>query len=185
MPIFDEEGSYNGTDFKLTHYVGTKEYKDLKMQAAGVEVIDIMGQSDDFDEVFEKLRTRSIEIQRQTRFGFSEFKDTRRRPEDVLRDYGRNSFTFEYWAANYITGPEYGKVVEAETETGEQALELIEHLLFSSGRYPVQIPISAVQFMINEAWSGDRRCANLVTQAVHPPSLNDMCNIYVSEIGGD
>lgn len=183
MPIFKEQGSYNGVDFKLTHYVGTESSRDLKLESSGVSISKISGCSEDSDEVFAEINRRSEEIKKQMYDDFGEFKEIRQRPEDLLHDYGKNDFIIEYWRSNQLSGFECGSVIEAETESGEQALDLMGHLINLVGRFPVQIPLSAMNFHVSGAQSNGRRCANMITGACHPPSVDDMCNIYVAEKG--
>jgi len=183
MPVIEEQGTYNGVSFKLTYYIGIARGSDVKMESLGIYISKIEGYSKDFDDIFEQINKRSREIKRQMIDGFGEFNETMRRPEDVLHDYGRNDFVLEYWWANHISGFESGRIVEAETESGKQALDLMGYFLNKFGRFPLPIPLSQVNFGVFEAQSNGRRCANLVTGVEHPPSIFDACNIYVAERG--
>lgn len=180
MPIIDEQREYEGMEFDVKLYVATNKRRDVVRERLGIAATTIIMGGEDARSVMTEFFRASDEISRSMRSTYGDCIATRRRPEDVLADYGHNRVVIEYGHSN-VFGFEGAEVVDTETESGEQALRLIEHCANEFKAIPGFIPLSRMPFLVDEAWSDSSRCAQMLMQGGHPAFAVEMCKIIVAE----
>lgn len=163
--------------FKLTRYEALSRRREIKTDSAiSSEMYINPTQLHEAGMEFEKI---SEAIFRKMEAKYGEFTESGGKAVELLSDYGSNDLIIQYAHSSHF-GFENAEIVEAETESGRQALGFIGHCMNEFKGIPGVIPVSKIPFMVLEAKSGGSRCANLVTGANHPPIM-EYCIVFVGE----
>lgn len=177
MQVFEQEKSYKGMDFKVTHYEAVSSKSEVKTK--GMALTEMQMNPAELSEALEEYKKISKALEKRMAETYGEFDEVQKTPRGILSDYGPNEFVLEYSYVNPI-GFEGAKIVEAETESGKQAMGLAEHCMNDFKNISGYIPIDVIPFLVSEAKSRGRRCVHLFTSANHP-QINEFCAVFIGE----
>lgn len=177
MQVFEEQKIYGDVGFKLIHYETVMYRRRIQTDSAVFTEMNI--NTAELQEAGREFENISKKIFRRMEAKYGEFTNAGRAAVGLLSDYGLNDLIIQYNHGGPF-GFENAEIVEAETETGGQALELIEHCMNEFKGIPGFVPVSEIPFGVLEAKSGSSRCAALFTGANHL-AISEYCVIFVGE----
>lgn len=173
-----EETDYKNTRLKITYYEATDQKTEIKTDH--ITIIDIKVNHSEAKKTYAEFMEVKDALTEKMEKTYGDFVVTDKTAQDILADYGPNGFIFEHVTAGYF-GFAGAKVAEAETESGKQALDLVEYCMNRFKTTGGFIPVSRIRFRAYEAESGGRRCAQFTAGAFHM-SIKELYRVFVGEI---